>query len=75
MSLAFLGKRELPDGSVEVYDVSWGSGYPRYLFRSAIKDPQGNALTFTYDSQLRIVAVTDAIGQVDVSPENDGNRN
>lgn len=27
-------------------------------------DPQGNTLTFTYDSQLRLLAVTDAIGQV-----------
>jgi YD repeat-containing protein len=27
-------------------------------------DPQGNALTFTYDGQLRLVAVTGAIGQV-----------
>jgi YD repeat-containing protein len=27
-------------------------------------DPQGNALTFTWDGQMRLVAVTDAIGQV-----------
>src|SRR5262249_32923792 len=29
-----------------------------------IVDAQGNALSMTYDSQLRLVAVTDAIGQV-----------
>ena len=27
-------------------------------------DPQGNKLTFTYDAQLRLVAITDALGQV-----------
>src|SRR5262245_23081155 len=27
-------------------------------------DPAGNAVTFTYDSSLRLIAATDAIGQV-----------
>jgi RHS repeat-associated protein len=56
--------RELPDGSVEIFGVSDGAAWPRHVFLSEIRDPQGNALTFTYDSQLRLVAVTDAIGQV-----------
>jgi YD repeat-containing protein len=32
--------------------------------RQAAVDPQGNAVTLTYDASLRLVAVADAIGQV-----------
>ena len=34
------------------------------MFLTRIVDAQGNALTLTYDSSLRLVAVTDAMGQV-----------
>ncbi|MGB7745827.1 MAG: RHS repeat-associated core domain-containing protein [Verrucomicrobiia bacterium] len=38
--------------------------YPRNIFLTQVVDPSGNTLTFTYDGYNRIVAVTDAIGQV-----------
>ena len=44
-------ERELPDGSVEVFAESDGAATaPRKVFLTELKDPQGNALTFTYDS-------------------------
>ena len=58
-------ERLLPDGSVEVYAQADGAATsPRRIFLTEQRDPQGNALTFTYDAQLRLAAVTDAIGQV-----------
>jgi RHS repeat-associated protein len=58
-------ERLLPDGSKEVFGQADGaSGYPRRVFMTQTIDPQGNALTFTYDAQLRLLAVTDALGQV-----------
>lgn len=58
-------ERELPDGSIEIYSESDGAATAtRRIFLSEWKDPQGNALTFTYDEQLRLVSVTDAIDQV-----------
>lgn len=58
-------ERELPDGSKEVFAQSDGAATaPRRIFLTEIKDPQGNKLTLTYDGQLRLVSVTDAIGQV-----------
>jgi RHS repeat-associated protein len=58
-------ERKLPDGSVEVFGQPDGAlTYPRKVFLTAIKDPQGNALTFTWDQNLRLVAATDALGQV-----------
>ena len=54
-----------PDGSRMIFNQSDGSvGTTRKIFLTQELDPQGNALTFTYDSELRLVAVTDAIGQV-----------
>jgi RHS repeat-associated protein len=44
-----------PDGSVAT---------SRKVFLSRIVDPAGNAVTLTYDADLRLVALTDAIGQV-----------
>ena len=55
-------ERQLPDGSKEVF-VQSASGQSTY-FLSQIVDPFGNAIKFTYDSRMRITAVTDAIGQV-----------
>ena len=58
-------ERELPDGSREVFTQSDGAATaPRRVFLTEWKDAQGNALTFTYDQQLRLVSVTDAIDQV-----------
>jgi YD repeat-containing protein len=58
-------ERRLKDGSVEVFGQPDGaSTYPRRVFLTAVKDPQGNTATFTYDSQFRVVAATDALGQV-----------
>jgi RHS repeat-associated protein len=54
-----------PDGSKKIFSQSNGSvGAGRRVYLTQIVDPAGNALTFTYDQSLRIVAVTDAIGQV-----------
>ena len=58
-------ERRLPDGSVEVYAQPDGAmTYPRKVFLTRSVDPQGNAVNLTYDVNLRLVAITDAIGQV-----------
>jgi RHS repeat-associated protein len=58
-------ERRLPDGSVEVFAQPDGAmSLPRRVFLTQQIDPQGNAVSLTYDGQLRLVAVTDAIGQV-----------
>jgi len=38
--------------------------FPRRVFMTQWKDAAGNAVTYTYDSSLRLIAATDAIGQV-----------
>ncbi|HAV63671.1 MAG TPA: type IV secretion protein Rhs, partial [Verrucomicrobiales bacterium] len=54
-----------PDGSKLIFGQSDGSiGTSRKVFLTQILDPFGNALTLTYDGGLRLVAITDAIGQV-----------
>jgi RHS repeat-associated protein len=54
-----------PDGSKMVFSQSDGaSGSSRKIFLTQILDPFGNAVTLTYDGNLRIAAITDAIGQV-----------
>jgi RHS repeat-associated protein len=54
-----------PGGSKFVFAQSDGSiGNSRKVFLTQIADPQGNTLSFTYDTNLLLVAVTDAIGQV-----------
>ena len=58
-------ERFFPDGSAEIYAQPNGVNGPgRQVFLTELVDPQGNKLTFTYDSQYRLVAVKDAIGQV-----------
>lgn len=55
------------DGSVEIYDHLASDAsvvYPRRLFLSKRVDAFGNEMNFTYDSNHRLCAVTDAIGQV-----------
>jgi RHS repeat-associated protein len=59
-------ERTLPDGTVEVFTQPDRpvTEYSRRVFLTEVIDPQGHTLTYTYDSSLRLVAITDAIGQV-----------
>jgi len=57
-------ERRLPDGGRWIYGQSNGATSPRKIFVTQMIDPQGESLTFTYDSNVRLVAVTNAIGQV-----------
>jgi RHS repeat-associated protein len=58
-------EHRLPDGTVEVFSQSDGaSTSPRRIFLTEVRDPKGHTLTFTYDGSLRLVAATDALGQV-----------
>jgi RHS repeat-associated protein len=54
---------DMPDGSKEIFGTS-NTTTPRQVFLTQTVDPQGNALTYSYDSSYRIVAVTDATGLV-----------
>jgi RHS repeat-associated protein len=54
-------QRTLPGGEIETFGQPSGSGE---FFLSKITDPHGNSLTLSYDSHLRLVSLTDAIGQV-----------
>jgi len=57
-------EHRMGDGSIETYAQSDGGiSYPRRIFLTKLADPQGNALTFTYDGQLRLTLVTDAAGR------------
>lgn len=56
--------REMPDGSKEVYDTPDNPTTPNRVFLTRKLDPSGNAIINTYDANLRLIAVTDAIGQV-----------
>jgi RHS repeat-associated protein len=49
-----------PDGTFEQFNQALGNQF----FMTAEGDKAGNKITLTYDSQMRIVAITDAIGQV-----------
>ena len=57
-------ERRLPNGAIDVYTQSDGATNPRRVFMTQSIDPQGQAVTYTYDTSLRLIAVTDAIGQV-----------
>lgn len=54
-------ERREGDGSKMVFDLADGTGR---LFMSQMADAQGNAITFGYDANFRLVTVTDAVGQV-----------
>ncbi len=57
-------EKQFPDGSKEVFSLSDGSNAkPRRIFLTSIVDPRGNAVSLSYDSSLRITAITDAAGQ------------
>lgn len=53
-----------PDGSQQVFGRKVGAVSPYRYFLTQVIDPAGNALTLGYDSQNRLVSVTDALGQV-----------
>ena len=59
-------ERRLPDGTIELFELpdrpSTAPG--RRVFLTSLVDPQGQTLVFTYDAQFRLVALTDAVGQV-----------
>lgn len=59
-------ERRLPDASVEVFEYpDRAASLPnRRIFLTERIDPQGHSLTYTYDAQIRLIALTDAIGQV-----------
>ena len=46
-----------------MFGQSDGGVTTRRVFLTQVIDPAGNAVTLTYDSDLRITAITDAIGQ------------
>ena len=53
------------DGSRQIFSQPDGSaGTWRKVFLTQIIDPFGNTVSLTYDSNLRLIGVTDAIGQV-----------
>lgn len=54
-------QRQLPDGSIEVYNQPDGTGK---IFMTQMIDPQGNSAFVQYDANFRITSITDAIGQV-----------
>jgi YD repeat-containing protein len=66
-------ERRHTDGSTEVFATPDGAvAGTRRVFLSSLVDPNGQALTFTWDAQLRLVAVTDALGQVTTLQYGDG---
>ena len=54
-------QRQLPDGSIEVFNQPDSTGR---IFMTQVIDPQGNATSITYDANFRITAITDPLGQV-----------
>jgi len=58
-------ERKLRDGTVEVYGQPDGAlTFPRKVFLTEVVDPQGHKRAYVYDSDRRLVAVADALGQV-----------
>lgn len=62
-------ERRLPNGSKEIFALATGASPLRRIFMTKITDPYGtsgaeNALTLTYDGDLRLTEVRDALGQV-----------
>jgi RHS repeat-associated protein len=52
-----------PDGTLTVFGQSDGGVTTRRIFLSQVVHPAGNAVILTYDADLRVTAITDAIGQ------------
>jgi RHS repeat-associated protein len=58
-------ERHSGDGSKLIFSQSDGSiGTSRKIFLTQIVDPFGNSVTLSYDVNLRLAGITDAIGQV-----------
>jgi len=58
-------ERRLADGGREIYSQSNGAmTNPRRVFLTQIIDPAGNAVSLTYDGQMRLTALTDALKRV-----------
>jgi RHS repeat-associated protein len=60
--------RTLSDGAVEKFMLAAST---TQFFMTEVDDPQGNAVKIAYDQSMRIVALTDAIGQVTTICYND----
>lgn len=56
--------RDFPDGSKQIFNAPDDPSDPSRVFMTQSVDPQGNSLSFEYDAQMRLISVTDAIGQV-----------
>lgn len=57
-------RRQLRDGSLELYEQSNGStAFPRKVFLTKVVDPHGNAASLHYDGQSRLLSITDAVGR------------
>jgi YD repeat-containing protein len=52
-------QRQLPDGSIEVFNLSDSSGD---IFLTEVIDPRGNATTISYNANFRVTGVTDPNG-------------
>ncbi len=58
-------EKHLSDGSKLVYSQSDGATiYPRTIFMTQVVDPAGNAATISFDANFRVIAISDALGQV-----------
>jgi len=58
-------EKRFADGSKEEFSVPNGSAsFPRKIFMRKRFNPAGDSVVITYDTLLRIVAITDALGQV-----------
>jgi RHS repeat-associated protein len=56
-----------PDGSQNIFAQPTAvNGLSRNVFLTEVVDPQGNSVHISYDNQFRVIALTDAIGQVTV---------
>ncbi len=53
--------RQRTDGTIEVFSQPDGSGR---IFMTEIIDPRGNSALIQYDSDFRLITITDAIGQI-----------
>jgi RHS repeat-associated protein len=55
-----------PDGSKKIFGKSDGSlnSRTRKIFVTEVIDPHGNAVSLNYDANLRLIEITDAVGQV-----------
>ncbi|MCL4845398.1 MAG: hypothetical protein KJ066_02575 [Acidobacteria bacterium] len=60
-------ERRHPDGGVDIYALADAAPVgQRRVFLTEVRDARGHAATLTYDAAYRIVAITDALGQVSV---------